>query len=1840
LGGYAIAEKQSIDALGAAMHYLVLEKGEEKKVLIPRIHYVPLGEFASSLNPISILDNKDGSDYRYFVYDVQPTPSKKTDGSQVEIQPLQTQLLSPDLEANFFLAMIHLWHHNYEEAFKQLVGYGGQQRPFSPEEREILINGLNAPNNDATPESDAVRLQASIMLMRNERNFGLKKAAPDKSMFIRLRGSLETYEKFLNHPSSWGQFQLRLDDELFLLREILSLPKKDMIRVSNFNEESTNSFYQFLNKRLEQLKGRIIQTPKVSVIKSHPASHPLLDINEERGIDHLVWGYVRNTGASRDILLPRFEKKEALEFYQAVRTRNPSLMQDMLKKIMDIDLPNSLNSEELINDLDQTLEFISKQPPTFTIVNSPNRDTGTTNLALFLKNVLKYPNPTSLPETLTLDNRDILKEEIESILTLTDNTFNAKDSGLLAFFKNFDPSQILNFFWPTEDIAATPTEAIHKAATVTEESTSVEKAQPTHNLTIPRVSNLSEFHIDAAVANNLMRQDSAASINSTRAELANDINIATNNTVANRVIAKLHEDISSYEGPAKAQGYSIKDWPALKALQTTVSQEYNDNSTSLDSLTQQIETLIQKEPLDPKERAYRNLEIAIKRKNPLNIDDAIYLYLKHSSETFQELNPALDEADQNAFLALMHRYLIESTNQQHRSRILKDIESIDHIQQSKGLDAVPQKLKDNLGRSLFSQRAYDPVVHPEYLVLEHFMDITLWDKQVKALDTLLIKEGKITARENLGSAIELIMGSGKTDVLLPLICLLNADGENLAIGIVPKVLLAENAAELSNRVGPAFRQALDVVTINQALRLDLKELTNLYDRLDYAIKARRIVMMSDSDVQGLFLKFADANTNAVRLEGKELQTKLEEIAEFRKIFRLLHNQGVPAIDEPDTIFNAKLSQHQTKGEPQRLPDSFVEGSQAFMLALNAQATAVTPFQEKEEIAEHIAGVTIQETRGTPFEKDSLMATYLSGLNNDQRKIIASFLKGSNDPAIIKFIDDIPKKYDANELTEGEKIQDILSIIREQISTLAPLIFSKKYRFDFAPPISEKELDLTDKVEDLFSIPHKKGNPSIGSKPGTELEEVLYTYRQFLLRKQLPRTFFKNVIEDLRKKTIAESASMHKKLKDIPAYMELLFMFGDSLPASLGQPFNDAFIEAGLVAQAADPQRLTSFITKYIIKEIQFYPLQLNSNSQFYRFLFQKGSETAFSGTVWNGESWPWLFGDDLHLSDTAQKTLTLIYQGPDKAVHSLNLAGALMATEAINEIYTKIPESTSIIDGSGDLLRFDPKEIATCMLAHKNLSEKVAVRYPDKETGLWMEIERGKTKPVLVEQSKLSPSQVSVYWPSPKTTGSDIRTAPDEVATVILGRNTILRDIQQTLWRLREYDKGQTARFAMDSGDEDIVRQNLGLITGHPITGELQIKHALQNEAYLQAMQVGDDNSRSLKSRLDAALMHRVWDRMLDPALSDQEVVNIMQKAQPLYLSNTLSRPYHMYGKPKTLRPREEVATEWLNNSLKSPVLTALAPIDQQDVTNEMGAIHQKAVPTLPSHLLAAQQYGFEREVEVNTEVKVEKETDKEQEKETEVDAIKDYSQPIHEKWEVELFPWKDEGLFTEVYFSHRILSLKSASAKLTPESQPIVPLGLFVSAAAKSGDFYPTYSSSVYSSLNFSPIHKSPHSLAVPYSRVQEYPGVFIVIQTDRGPQSLLITETEERRFRELLSKDRLNKGSGKRDFKVAIYDLETGVASQSSEPIDFVSLEKNPEFLLQKVQLKFYAGMSHYTKEELPILQGWIESCGAENMETYFNTVVLTNDRSDSRKAFRHSTLNNIFKDLKKAKKIQSNT
>jgi len=592
--------------------------------------------------------------------------------------------------------------------------------------------------------------------------------------------------------------------------------------------------------------------------------------------------------------------------------------------------------------------------------------------------------------------------------------------------------------------------------------------------------------------------------------LLDSFKLKTDDSVAERMLADIRERVSNYTGPAEAQSYQMKDWQKVyrlgEQLKVELDESIKKNSHSqMSVLKDEIEEILNKPAADSAIKAENRLEKASRHKHDLDISDGIFYYLRRSSDVMQQLNPHLNPADLKALLEKVQAYLILSTSQQHRSRIVSAIDEISQIKclVSSGSECViPDELINKLGRELNSKRAYDVSAHPEYLVLEHYMEIMFWAKQVDALEKLHIEKGRIGSPEYLGVAVELIMASGKSSVLLPLLSLLHADGIHLAIGVMPASLLPEASEEMSRIIGKAFRQVLEVIKIDRNKQLDTWGLKSLYSQLETVIKQRRVILMSDSDVKSLYLRFSEALylVNNSPAGSDEKRDRLAEVSEYRRIFQLFKKAGIVTIDEIDTIGNVLFSHHFSIGQPSAPPAAVFEGTDTFFRAfmnvpkikerfLNGAGSLASEqeFDPLKEGAENLCMAVTQEIlTGSFFGPKSEIGNYLKSLTPSEKKLVEQYLMGSNDEGPLNFIDD---------RIGSKNIQDVLAVIREQVSVLAPLTISKRLLQHFGPPDKEEALKLGIK---LISSPYDRGNPSINSQFGTDLEMVDYTYLQSII----------------------------------------------------------------------------------------------------------------------------------------------------------------------------------------------------------------------------------------------------------------------------------------------------------------------------------------------------------------------------------------------------------------------------------------------------------------------------------------------------------------------------------------------------------------------------------------------------------------------------------------------------------------------------------------------------------------------------------------------------------------------
>jgi hypothetical protein len=252
-----------------------------------------------------------------------------------------------------------------------------------------------------------------------------------------------------------------------------------------------------------------------------------------------------------------------------------------------------------------------------------------------------------------------------------------------------------------------------------------------------------------------------------------------------------------------------------------------------------------------------------------------------------------------------------------------------------------QHLASGLSGMLKSQHSVmmdSNTFNPQYLVFEFLTGFMLRQDQVEKIEELF--QTCIHPR-NQSAVHELIMGSGKTACIGPMLCLLLAKGDRAVMQIVPDPLLEQTRDVLAGVFSSVITKRIVVLNFSRSTfdGNDIQPLLTLKKKVDDAKQNGHIILCAPSQVKKLFLKFVDFMTairdvnplvalpprvlpenirdhihDLAKLSVGPMLKKLKIMASILDVFRAADqsrpgNEGTVAIiDECDMIFDPLKSE--------------------------------------------------------------------------------------------------------------------------------------------------------------------------------------------------------------------------------------------------------------------------------------------------------------------------------------------------------------------------------------------------------------------------------------------------------------------------------------------------------------------------------------------------------------------------------------------------------------------------------------------------------------------------------------------------------------------------------------------------------------------------------------------------------------------------------------------------------------------------------------------------------------------------------------------------------------------
>lgn len=365
-------------------------------------------------------------------------------------------------------------------------------------------------------------------------------------------------------------------------------------------------------------------------------------------------------------------------------------------------------------------------------------------------------------------------------------------------------------------------------------------------------------------------------------------------------VNRLKTDFAAYGKQPPTPYYQLQD-DALAQIEafctamatSTVEGSHQDKITTLEK---EILAIARESPMTEFGKARKALQTWGGTHRPLKLGELIVNFAKQDPKALKARNPALSTEDIKDIYEKIGVYLQLCTQQQQAKRALTTINKINALKNAPNpnLDAIDDQVQ-KLGGDLSATRCYTLAENPAFLAFEYFADILLRPQQTKMISAFL-------KDHNTQAIRELIMGSGKSKVLMPLLALLRADGKNLSTMIVPQALFQSVSADTQGTLKEAFDVSLHTFEFDRNTNFDIDTLYNIREELESVKVNKEALIITGKSIQCLLLKFIEKSSEHFRDPSNPTEMT-PELKLMRQILGMLSEQSLPLLDEADLLLN-------------------------------------------------------------------------------------------------------------------------------------------------------------------------------------------------------------------------------------------------------------------------------------------------------------------------------------------------------------------------------------------------------------------------------------------------------------------------------------------------------------------------------------------------------------------------------------------------------------------------------------------------------------------------------------------------------------------------------------------------------------------------------------------------------------------------------------------------------------------------------------------------------------------------------------------------------------------------
>lgn len=1135
-------------------------------------------------------------------------------------------------------------------------------------------------------------------------------------------------------------------------------------------------------------------------------------------------------------------------------------------------------------------------------------------------------------------------------------------------------------------------------------------------------------------------------------------------------------------------------------LKHEINTVITDHKDAHKALHDTIVTLMNKGPKDPKAQLEWQLALQSKNRKELTIEDAFKYFSKGClSDLQRKLHLEKDEAER--LMQLTQQYLVEGTLQQQYQRILKLIEQLE----SNELSADNQKsLLNQLGLELSLRRCYDVNKYRDILLFEYLDNKIVFPKQISMLEKLLKQKGD----GNYESvAIQLIMGGGKSKVLLPLLAKLRANGTNLTIIEVPGALLETNFYDLQS-VSKKLDQKGNLLKFNRNIDTDSKYFYRMRQHLRSVIANKEYIVTTRESIQSIELKYIDVLTNP----QEDLVEWEKQIKYLDDIVNLIQNKGDAIIDEIDLNLRTRDQLIYTVGDGQPTPQYIIESIIALYQAFahidhNVSGTKVNLHDvvtlKAEKPSDETIKLMLEKLRAHLVNsKQSPIALLLNKLTTSELAEVDRFLANK----FTKVPDCINKM--------PLKSKSILAVYKEHLNRLLPTSLSRKLYENFGLSHDPKKNDMDKEI----AIPYVSNNtPNESAKFQNHLLTKNYTIQTHLVQ-SISAHIFKTMLTDLKSRLLAE-INLNTYSKQPIHRIENLFksMLGNDIDLKSLDLSDQEKINL-LHQKFKDSQKVKEFcLTEYILPHVLSNPLTLCSNDQNHVSAYR--STVGFTGTDYNYRC----FHDSIRRDNTESlgtdgQTIAHLLR-KERQTHILDQNNSQVLFNLLKN-HSSLEDVRAIIDVGAQFKGISNRQVANKLAefyAEKPELDIKHILYFNKDNVLCA-LKVGHNpeheEPLVLGSSdnilsKLDceSSQYFSYYDQAHTTGTDIKQAPNTIGIVTVSEKVMLRDLLQAVMRLRDLKDSHHIEFA--------VMQSLA--KEYPMIKKWDVKTILNLCLEYQAKTLMEEHLSAAFNKINNVVRHEVLNQIkTSKNIMDKMIFSDAYK-EMLYQFDNASY-FDKYGMPESIietenllkMAQEQAITLWKNclqNAQKKIDTKVLSQISEQ-----MNQIIAKSIKICKKHQPSPLQSNCDNQVISQIEVQNQLQNQKENEIEVKDANVKER---VYKSWD------KIDLATYNVGQTISLINLKQIATAYKKPNISLMSLEQIATAHKKPRNW--KFDNNIQVTENFYNTCKS-----TPADKINSFKKpLFYVMSIQDGEKlsKVLITQQEAHELREKLKKSTLPK-------------------------------------------------------------------------------------------------------------------